>query len=40
MGAFWGVVYLSRRNVLGTVTNHALFNLTQIALGYATLAPT
>ena len=39
MGAFWGAVYLTRRNVLGTVTNHALFNLTQIALGYATLAP-
>jgi membrane protease YdiL (CAAX protease family) len=37
MGAFWGAIYLARRNVLCTVTNHALFNLTQIALGYATL---
>ena len=38
MGAFWGAIYLTRRNVAATVTNHALFNLTQIALGYATLA--
>ena len=38
MGAFWGAIYLTRRNVVSTVTNHALFNLTQIALGYATLA--
>lgn len=37
MGAFWGGIYLARRNVVATVTNHALFNLTQIALGYATL---
>jgi membrane protease YdiL (CAAX protease family) len=37
MGAFWGAVYLARRNVVSTVANHALFNLTQIALGYATL---
>jgi membrane protease YdiL (CAAX protease family) len=40
MGAFWGAVYLARRNVICTMTNHALFNLTQIALGYATLART
>jgi membrane protease YdiL (CAAX protease family) len=40
MGAFWGAVYLSRRSVVSTVTNHALFNVTQIALGYATLART
>jgi membrane protease YdiL (CAAX protease family) len=39
MGAFWGSVYLTRRNVVSTVTNHALFNLTQVALGYVTLAP-
>ena len=39
MGAFWGAIYLTRRNVVSTVTNHALFNLTQIALGYAALAP-
>jgi membrane protease YdiL (CAAX protease family) len=37
MGAFWGIVYLARRNVICTVANHALFNLTQIALGYAAL---
>jgi membrane protease YdiL (CAAX protease family) len=38
MGAFWGVMYLARRSVVSTVTNHALFNIAQIALGYATLA--
>jgi membrane protease YdiL (CAAX protease family) len=37
LGAFWGVVYLARRSVVSTVTNHALFNVAQIALGYATL---
>ena len=37
MGAFWGAIYLTRRNVLGTVTNHALFNLSQIVLGYAAM---
>jgi membrane protease YdiL (CAAX protease family) len=40
MGALWGTVYLTRRNVLSTVTNHALFNLSQIALGYAMLTRT
>ena len=39
MGAFWGAIYLTRRNVVSTVTNHALFNLTQIAVGYAALGP-
>ncbi len=38
MGAFWGTLYLARRSVVSTMTNHALFNITQIALGYATLA--
>jgi membrane protease YdiL (CAAX protease family) len=38
MGAFWGTMYLARRSVVSTVTNHALFNMAQIALGYATLA--
>jgi membrane protease YdiL (CAAX protease family) len=38
MGAFWGALYLSRRSVVSTITNHALFNVAQIALGYATLA--
>lgn len=35
MGAFWGVLYLTRGSVVSTVTNHALFNVTQILLGYA-----
>jgi len=38
MGAFWGALYLARRSVVSTVTNHAIFNIAQIALGYATLA--
>jgi membrane protease YdiL (CAAX protease family) len=37
LGAFWGAIYLTRRSVVATVTNHALFNLAQILLGYATL---
>lgn len=37
LGACWGVIYLSRRSVLSTVTNHALFNIAQIAVGYAAL---
>lgn len=40
LGAMWGAIYLTRRSVIGTVTNHALFNVTQIALGYATLTRT
>ena len=40
LGALWGALYLSRRSVVATVTNHALFNLAQIALGYATLVRT
>jgi membrane protease YdiL (CAAX protease family) len=37
MGAFWGALYLARRSVVSTVTNHALFNIAQVALGYAYL---
>ena len=37
LGAFWGTIYLARRSVVSTVTNHALFNVAQVALGYATL---
>jgi membrane protease YdiL (CAAX protease family) len=40
LGVFWGTVYLTRRSVVATVTNHALFNLAQIAVGYATLTRT
>lgn len=39
LGALWGAMYLSRRSVAATVANHALFNVTQIVLGYAALAP-
>jgi len=31
LGAFWGVVFLMRRSVLGPMIGHAGFNLTQIA---------
>jgi uncharacterized protein len=37
LGAFWGALYLTRRSVVSTVTNHALFNISQIAVGYAAL---
>jgi len=40
LGALWGLLYLQRRSVVATITNHALFNLAQIALGYATLTRT
>lgn len=40
MGAFWGAIYLTRRSVVSTVVNHALFNVTQIAFSYAALLPT
>jgi membrane protease YdiL (CAAX protease family) len=40
LGALWGAMYIARRSVVATVTNHALFNLAQIALGYATLVRT
>jgi membrane protease YdiL (CAAX protease family) len=40
LGALWGAIYIGRRSVVATVTNHALFNLAQIALGYATLVRT
>lgn len=40
LGAFWATVYLTRRSVVSTVTNHALFNMAQVALGYATLVRT
>jgi membrane protease YdiL (CAAX protease family) len=40
LGAFWGATYLVRRNVVSTVANHALFNVAQVALGYAALPPT
>lgn len=39
LGALWAVVYLARRSAVSTITSHALFNMTQVVLGYATLAP-
>jgi membrane protease YdiL (CAAX protease family) len=30
LGATWGVMYLRRRSVVGTVTSHALFNTAQV----------
>jgi membrane protease YdiL (CAAX protease family) len=40
LGALWGLLYLQRRSVVATVTNHALFNLAQIVLGYVTIVRT
>jgi membrane protease YdiL (CAAX protease family) len=37
LGALWGAMYLARRSVVATITNHATFNIAQIALGYVTL---
>jgi membrane protease YdiL (CAAX protease family) len=35
LGAVWGTLYLMRGSVVATVTNHALFNVAQIAIAYA-----
>jgi membrane protease YdiL (CAAX protease family) len=37
LGACWGAIYLARRSVVATVTSHALFNVAQVAVGYAAL---
>lgn len=37
LGALWGAIYVVRRSVVGTVTSHAVFNVAQIAVGYAAL---
>lgn len=37
LGALWAVMYLARRSVIATMTSHAVFNVAQVALGYATL---
>ncbi len=35
LGIFWGAIYLTRRGCVATVTSHALFNITQVLVGYA-----
>jgi membrane protease YdiL (CAAX protease family) len=37
LGACWGLLYLARRNIVVTMTSHALFNVVQVAVGYAVL---
>jgi len=37
LGACWGAIYLARRSVVSTVLSHALFNVAQVAVGYAAL---
>jgi membrane protease YdiL (CAAX protease family) len=37
LGACWGAIYLTRRSVVATVTSHALFNVAQVAVGYAAM---
>jgi len=34
LGAFWGVVYLSRRSVVAPMVCHALFNLSEIGIAW------
>ena len=35
LGAFWGIVYLTRRCVLAPVVCHAIFNLSEIVIAYS-----
>jgi membrane protease YdiL (CAAX protease family) len=39
LGAFWGCVYLWRRNVLPTIVSHALFNVTEVLIAFTALRP-
>ena len=34
LGAFWGIVYLTRRSVVAPIVCHAIFNLTEILIAY------
>ena len=34
LGAFWGIVYLTRRSVLAPIVCHAIFNLSEIVIAY------
>ena len=36
LGGFWGIIFLLRRSVVAPVVCHAAFNLTEIAIAYAT----
>jgi membrane protease YdiL (CAAX protease family) len=40
LGACWGLLYLTRRNIVATVTSHALFNVVQVIVGYSVLQQT
>ena len=35
LGAFWGIVYLTRRSVLAPIVCHAIFNLSEIVIAYS-----
>lgn len=35
LGLFWGVLYLQRRSVVTAAVSHGLFNLGQVAIGWA-----
>ena len=35
LGAFWGIVYLTRRSIVAPIVCHALFNLTEILIAYS-----
>ena len=34
LGAFWGILYLKRRSIVGPVVCHAGFNLTEVIIAY------
>jgi membrane protease YdiL (CAAX protease family) len=40
LGAFWGVLYLSRRSLVAPVVSHAFFNVIQVVAGYAAITRT
>ena len=40
LGAFWGVIYVWRRNVIPTIVSHALFNVGEVLLAITALRST
>ena len=38
LGAFWGMIYLTRRSVIANVISHAAFNVVQVLAGLSSVA--
>jgi membrane protease YdiL (CAAX protease family) len=38
LGAFWGVIYVTRRSAAAPIVSHAFFNIIQVLAGYAVLS--